>query len=77
MGDYVLFSSARKGEELTVTYPLATFDQKIKRAGTDYTFHWKGNAITGMEPMTGVWPLFKQIPYPTPPFPGEQMAAIQ
>ncbi|HLK55119.1 MAG TPA: hypothetical protein VKU00_01060 [Chthonomonadaceae bacterium] len=68
MGDYVTFASARKGEELTVTYPLVAFRQKLHRAGRDYTFHWKGNAITGLEPRDGVWPLFKQIPYPTPPF---------
>jgi hypothetical protein len=67
-GDYVVFPSVLKGEELTITYPLPTFDQKLKRTGVDYTFHWKGNAVTGIEPMDGVWPLFKQIPYPTPPF---------
>lgn len=69
-GDYVLFASARKGEELTVTYPLSTFDQKLHRAGKDYTFHWKGNALTGIEPRDGVWPLFKKIPSPIPAFPG-------
>lgn len=69
MGDYVTFASARKGEELTVTYPLATFDQKLVRAGKDYTFHWKGNAVTSIEPEDGVWPLFKKVPYPIPPFP--------
>jgi hypothetical protein len=68
-GDYVTFAAARKGEELTVTYPLVRFDQKLHRAGRDYTFHWKGNAMTGIEPKEGVWPLFKKIPYPTPPFP--------
>ena len=68
MGDYVVFASARKGEELTVTYPLIAFDQKLQRTGIDYTFHWKGNSLTGIEPIDGVWPLFKQIPYPTPPF---------
>jgi hypothetical protein len=68
-GDYVTFASAKKGEELTVTYPLVTFAQKLNRAGKDYTFHWKGNAVTGIEPMAGVWPLFRKIPYPTPPFP--------
>jgi hypothetical protein len=67
-GDYVIFASARKGEEMTVTYPLVTFDQNIHRGGRDYTFHWKGNALTGIEPMDGVWPLFRNIPYPTPPF---------
>jgi len=68
LGDYVVFCSVRKGEELTVTYPLTAFDQRLKRAGTDYTFHWKGNTLTGIEPAGGVWPLFNQIPYPTPPF---------
>lgn len=68
-GDFVRFASAKRGEELTVTYPLATFDQKLVRAGKDYTFHWKGNAVTGIEPMDGVWQLFQKIPYPTPPFP--------
>ena len=68
-GDYVRFASVRKGEELTVTYPLATFDQKLHRAGKDYTFHWKGNTLTGIAPMDDVWPLFKQIPAPIPAFP--------
>ena len=67
-GDYVVFESARKGEELTVTYPLVTFVQKLQRAGRDYTFHWKGNTLTGMEPRDGVWPLFAKIPYPIPTF---------
>ncbi len=69
LGDYVAFTAARKGEELSVVYPLIAFDQKLKRAGRDYTFHWKGNALTGVEPRDGVWTLFKNIPYPTPPFP--------
>jgi hypothetical protein len=68
-GDYVTFASARKGEELTVAYPLVTFDQQVHRAGRDYTFHWKSNTLTGMEPMDGVWPLFRTIPASTPPFP--------
>lgn len=67
-GDYVTFTAAKLGEELTVTYPLAALDQQLRRAGKDYTFHWKGNTLTGIEPMDGVWPLFRKIPYPTPPF---------
>ena len=70
-GDYVTFTSARKGEELTVTYPLVQFDQKLVRAGREYTFHWKGNAVTGIEPADGVWPLFQKIPAPTPSFPNK------
>ena len=67
-GDYVTFDSARKGEELTVTYPLVKFDQQFHRAGKDYTVHWNGNTVTGIEPMDEVWPLFSKIPYPTPAF---------
>jgi hypothetical protein len=74
-GDYIAFAAARKGEELTVTYPLVTGIQRVHRAGRDYTIHWKGNAVTALDPMDGVWPLFKTIPYPTPPFP--HPAAVQ
>ena len=66
-GDYVAFASAKKDKELTVTYPLVAAVQKVHRAGKDYTIHWKGNALTGIEPADGVWPLFENIPYPTPP----------
>jgi hypothetical protein len=68
-GDYVTFDSARKGEELTVSYPLVKFDQRLKRAGRDYTFHWKGNALTGVDSIGEVWPLFGNSPHPTPAFP--------
>jgi len=67
-GDYVFFPKARKGEELTVTYPLVCFDQQFHRGGKDYTFHWKGNAVTGFEPQSDTWPLFKDIPASIPPF---------
>jgi hypothetical protein len=73
-GDYVTFRAAKKGEELTVTYPLVTCVQTVHRAGKDYTIHWKGNSLTGIEPRDGVWPLFKDIPYPTPPFPRPAVA---
>lgn len=68
-GDYVTFADARKGDELTVTYPLVKLVQTVNRAGADLTLHWLGNALTQMEAPGGTWPLFKQIPYPTPAFP--------
>ena len=67
-GDYVVFPAARKGEELTVTYPVGSFVQKVNRAGRDYAFCWKGNALERIEPNNGVWPLFTTVPYRTPPF---------
>ncbi len=68
-GDYVLFSSAKRGEELTVTYPLQAFDQTMNRAGKTVTIHWKGNTVTGIDSGGEVWPLFTSTPYTTPPFP--------
>ena len=68
-GDYVEFASARKGDELTVTYPLVTFVQKMKRAGTDYTINWKGNVVTSLSPQGKIWPLFEKVPFSTPPYP--------
>lgn len=67
-GDYVAFASARRGDELTVTYPLVTFVQKTKRAGTEYTIHWKGNTVTSLTPKGKVWPLFERVPFATPPY---------
>jgi hypothetical protein len=70
-GDYVQFASVRAGDELTVTYPLIEFVQKLRRGGVDYAVHWKGNAVTGLSPRGKVWPLFEKIPFPTPPYRGE------
>jgi len=67
-GDYVVFSHAHKGEELTVTYPLVTIDQKLRRANKDYTFHWKGNLLAGIDSRDEIWPLFSNAVYTTPPF---------
>lgn len=60
-----------------MTYPLVTFVQKLKRGGTDYTLSWKGNAVTRLEPMGQVWPLFKQVPFPTPPYPRKSTDATR
>jgi len=68
-GDYIQFSSVKRGDELTVTYPLVTFVQKMKRGGADYTISWKGNSVTDLYPKGKVWPLFEKIPFPTPPTP--------
>lgn len=71
MNDYVAFGDAKQGEELTVTYPLVAFSQKMRTAGVDYTICWKGNTVTGIEPKGKVWPLFDKMPYPIPPYRGE------
>jgi hypothetical protein len=75
-GDYVHFASVQPGEELTVTYPLVGFVQKMKRGGTDYTIQWKGNEVASVSPKGRVWPLFEKVPFPTPPYPG-QLGPVQ
>ena len=63
-----MFPNAVAGEELTVTYPLVEFVQKMKAGGKDLEIHWKGNLVIGLSPKGKVWPLFEQVPYLTPPF---------
>jgi hypothetical protein len=67
-GEYAVFANAEAGEELTVTYPLVNFVQKTKVGGKHLEVHWKGNLVTGLSPKGKVWPLFEEVPYPTPPF---------
>ena len=68
-GDYVEFTDAKAGDELTVTYPLVSFTQTMKRGGTDYTIGWKGNSVTSVSPSGKVWPLFQTGAFVTPPYP--------
>jgi len=61
-GDYVRFAAAREGEELTLTYPLVRFTQRVAigpdEAPETYTYTWLGNAVLSVEPR-GQWlPIF-------------------
>jgi hypothetical protein len=67
-GEYVVFPNAEAGEELTVSYPLVDFVQKTKAGGKELEIRWKGNLVIGLSPRGTSWPLFDEIPYPTPPF---------
>src|SRR5262249_5365877 len=67
-GEYVLFPNAEAGEELTVSYPLVDFVQKTKAGGKELEIRWKGNLVIGLSPRGKSWPLFDEVPYPTPPF---------
>jgi hypothetical protein len=67
-GEYVEFPNATVGEELTVTYPLVAFVQKMNVGGRNLEISWKGNLVTDLSHKGKVWPLFEKVPYPTPPF---------
>jgi hypothetical protein len=67
-GEYVEFPNAVVGEELTVTYPLVAFVQKMNAGGKYLEINWKGNFVLDLSPKSKVWPLFETVPYPTPSF---------
>ena len=61
---YVRFADARKGEELTVRYPLAEFSQKVdfafaERPDLRFQIDWSGNSVVAITPHAA------QLPLPT------------
>lgn len=69
-GAWVRFASAQPGTELTITYPLPQFEQKLHVAGRDYTYQWLGNTVVGVEPRASVLPIFEECPPRLPALPG-------
>jgi hypothetical protein len=73
-GDYVRFD-AKPGQELTITYPLITFTQRVsglwKSCAPDLTmtFNWLGNMVTSSTPRGGPTPLFTGKPRALPAAP--------
>lgn len=62
-GDYVVFTQTKRGEYLTVTYPLriAIIKETVgSLAGIEYTERWRGNTIVDISP-GGKWiPMFQR-----------------
>ncbi len=59
-GSYVLFDAAKKGQQLTVTYPLRIAEVREPIQGVEYTERWRGNTIVHIEP-AGKWiPMFQR-----------------
>ena len=61
---YVEFPAARTGEELTVSYPLAEFSQRIdfafaERPDLKFELGWVGNSVVAISPQA------TQLPLPT------------
>jgi hypothetical protein len=72
-GSYVSFR-ARKGDELTITYPLMRFTHEVrglwsKARDLTMTFEWLGNMVTSASPPGGRTPLFTGKPRQLPPPP--------
>jgi hypothetical protein len=62
-GDYVCFD-AQVGDELTITYPLVAFTQRVNglwnntKPDLHITFQWLGNMVTAVDPAPAKTPLF-------------------
>ncbi len=72
-GDYVKFR-ARRGQELTITYPVIGFEQTITTLlpaapNLNVTFAWCGNMILSSTPRAERTPLFTGSPRVLPPAP--------
>lgn len=64
--DYVLFTAAASGEELTIAYPLPEFSQKVGVGGKleeqrPYQVRWRGNTCLGVEPRAAEFPFFDDV----------------
>ena len=62
---YVKFPRARAGDELTITYPLVEFLQKVgiwaSQPDLRFTIHWRGNTVTEMTPKGRSLPIGTKI----------------
>ena len=73
-GSYVSFR-ARKGDELTITYPLLRFTHEVRGLWSGgardltMTFEWLGNMVVSASPPGGHTPLFTGKPRVLPPAP--------
>lgn len=71
-GSYVEFRGVRPGEELTLTYLLASYDQRVAiwpDRTKVATFHWKGNMVMGVQPQGAHFPLYTGAVRALPPGP--------
>jgi hypothetical protein len=57
-GNYVVFRDLKRGQQLTVTYPLRIAEVTEPIQGVIYTERWRGNTIVDISP-PGKWvPMF-------------------
>ncbi len=58
--DYVSFDKVKRGQQLTVTYPLRLAEVREPIQGVVYTERWRGNTIVDISP-PGKWiPMFQR-----------------
>jgi hypothetical protein len=70
----VKFAGVKKGEEVTITYPLIKFRHTVsglwsKSKDLTISFDWLGNMVTAANPPGRRFPLFQGKPRLLPPPP--------
>lgn len=71
-GAYIKFENANPGEELTITYPLATYQQRVgifDDSNLVATYTWKGNTAIRVEPSGKYFPMHTGARVILPPGP--------
>ncbi len=73
-GSHVEFKHVRKGEEVTITYPLVEFNHSVsglwsKAKDLTMRFQWRGNMVLRADPTARRFPLFRGEPRLLPPSP--------
>jgi hypothetical protein len=73
-GAYLKFESVKKGEEITIAYPLIAFRHRVsglwsKAKELSMTFDWLGNMVVSADPSARIFPLFTGKPRQLPPSP--------
>jgi DUF1680 family protein len=70
-GDYVRTPRLRRGEEVSLVYPLVSFVQEQEvQAGANsgrYRITWRGHDVVGIDPQGRRLPLFTERTLPPPP----------
>jgi len=73
-GAYLKFEGVKKGEEITIAYPLIGFRHTVsglwsKAKKLSMTFDWLGNMVVSANPSARIFPLFSGKPRQLPPPP--------
>jgi hypothetical protein len=70
--EYIRFVKATPDEELSITYPLIEFSQKMTTSEEpfqkQFTVNWLGDTVTGIEPKGPCVPMFTHVPRPLPTY---------
>ena len=62
-GDYLKLNDLKKGQLLSLTYPLRDEKQKEEIGGGEFLLHWKGDTVVKISPQGKIYPLYQRKNY--------------